>query len=407
MREQNKTMRKPTFEIRKAKIGGQTFYQVREPSPDGGPSKRRTFRLKSDAKTFVAKAKVQQENYGAAAFAISDTLRTDAVRAAELLKDTGATLTEAARFFKAAHDSKQNGIPIAEAVTRYLASRRGEIKNKAHKETLASRLNLFATAAAGKNTTTITPEDIESFLEGLTFEPRTKSHYWTHIRSLFAFCRKKGWAAANPAEDVSRPKVIHGDIAILTPQQAALLLASCDERIRAGVAIAMFCGLRKAEIARLDWQAIDFEQGQITLGAAQAKTNSRRVVPLRKNARAWLLPLRKASGPVWPAGETPRDLWTQARILAGFGPFEHTSKTAGEMQKKAKGLTPWPANALRHSAISYNLAGDPNLARVAYESGNSPGVVQKHYNGLASPAAAKKFFAIMPPANSKIVRFAA
>ena len=200
--------------------------------------------------------------------------------------------------------------------------------------------------------------------------------------------------------------MIDGEIAILGADQAARLVNACDDQIRAGVVIALFCGLRQAEIKRLTWQAVDFEQNQITLGAAQAKTNSRRVIPIPANAVGWLLPLRKKAGAVWPEGETPRDLWTQARIIAGYGPFGHTSKAAADLQAAARTLTPWPANALRHSCISYKVASDPNLARISYESGNSPEVIKKHYNGLASPAEAKKFFAIAPAKSGKIVKFA-
>jgi integrase len=399
-------MRKVSITIRKVKIDGKTFFQVTTPNPDGGRPKRKTFRDRQEAETFVRIAKTEQENFGAAAFSITDRLRADAVRAAEILKDCGASLTDAARFYKKAHDSTKNGIPIADAVTRYLESRKGAIKNAVHANTLRARLELFAASAGERTSAAITSEDVETFLDGLPFEPRTRSHFWGHLRSLFTFCLRRGLASRNPVDDVPRPSVIDGEIAILRPEEAARLLNACDDKIRAGVAIGLFCGLRQAEIKRLSWQAVDFEQNQITLGAAQAKTSSRRVIPLPPNAIEWLLPLRKKAGSVWTEGEISRDLWTQARIVAGFGPFRPTSKAAADIQASAKNLTPWPANALRHSCISYKVAHDPNLARISYESGNSPEVIKKHYNGLASPGEAKKFFAIAPAKSGKIVKFA-
>lgn len=399
-------MRKVSIAIRKVKIDGKLFFQVTTPNPDGGRPKRKTFSDRKEAETFVRIAKTEHENFGNAAFGITDRLRADAARAAEILKDTGASLVDAARFFRKHHDATQNGIPVADAVTRYLKSREKAIKNPVHAKTLKSRLELFATSAAQRTSAAITSDDVETFLDGLPYEPRTRSHFWSHLRSLFAFCVKKGLATRNPLDDVPRPEVIDGEIAILGADQAARLVNACDDQIRAGVVIALFCGLRQAEIKRLTWQAVDFEQNQITLGAAQAKTNSRRVIPIPANAVGWLLPLRKKAGAVWPEGETPRDLWTQARIIAGYGPFGHTSKAAADLQAAARTLTPWPANALRHSCISYKVASDPNLARISYESGNSPEVIKKHYNGLASPAEAKKFFAIAPAKSGKIVKFA-
>ena len=57
-------------------------------------------------------------------------------------------------------------------------------------------------------------------------------------------------------------------------------------------------------------------------------------------------------------------------------------------------LREWPENALRRCAISYHLAKTNDLQRVAYQSGNSPAVIQEHYNGVALPQEAAKFYAI-------------
>ena len=399
------TMRKVSFSIRKVKIDGKPFYQVTTPNPDGGRPKRKTFRDRREAETFARLSKTEQENFGTAAFTIGDRLRADAVRAAEILKDCGASLTDAAKFYKSAHDATKNGIPLADAVARYLKSRK-KIKNAAHARTLKSRLGLFASAAGDRTTASVTSDDVETFLDGLPFEPRTKDHFWGHLSSLFTYCTEKGWATRNPVKGVERPTVVDGNIQFLSPDASSRLLSACDDQIRAGVVIALFCGLRQSEINRLDWQGVDFEQNLITLGAAQAKTNSRRVVPIPPNALIWLLPLRNKSGRVWPSGEISRDLWTQARIGAGFGPFRPTSKNAADLQATTKKQQPWPANALRHSCISYKVAIDPNLDRIAYESGNSPETIKKHYNGLASPAQAEKFFSIQPAKLGKIVKFA-
>jgi hypothetical protein len=289
-------MRKVSFSIRKVKIDGKPFYQVTTPNPDGGRPKRKTFRDRREAETFARLSKTEQENFGTAAFTIGDRLRADAVRAAEILKDCGASLTDAAKFYKSAHDATKNGIPLADAVERYLKSRK--INNAAHSRTLKSRLGLFTSAAGDSTTASITSDDVETFLDGLPFEPRTKSHFWGHLSSLFTYCTKKGWATCNPVEDVTRPTVVDGNIQFLSPDESSRLLNACDDQIRAGVVIALFCGLRQCEINRLDWQDVDFEQNQIKLDASQVKriaAASRRVVPIPPNALIWLLPLSNTS----------------------------------------------------------------------------------------------------------------
>ena len=169
----------------------------------------------------------------------------------------------------------------------------------------------------------------------------------------------------------------------------------------------MLCGLRQAEIARLDWRAIDLASGILTVGAEIAKTSSRRTVEIPANAHAWLVPYAKASGPVWPTSEEARNLWNLARIEAGFGPFFSTRAAVNAFQDGRDDLRPWPDNALRHSAISYRLALTRDLPRVATEAGNSPAIVQRHYAELVKPDAAKKFFGILPTEAANVIRLSA
>jgi len=413
LRIPERTMRKPTLQVRKNKINGRVVFQVRVPNPNGGLSIRKTFKTKQDAETFASSARIERENYGHAAFGISDALRTDAVRAAEILRETGVTLTEAARAFLKDWQMKRNGVAVAQAVDAFLASRAN--REKRHLTNLKTRLSHFASAAGTKNTTDIEPGEISDFLAGLTYEPRTILHYWTHLNGFFNFCLGRKWVSANPMRQVDRPRVSDADPEKLSTHQAAKILLACDDRILPGVAIALFCGLRQCEVENLDWGAVDLEEGVLKITASLGgKLSGRRVVPIPPCLKEWISPFQKKSGRVCSVSEgTQRDLWTQARIVAGFGPYKPTSAKVRQLLKDPKtgkprkDLIPWPDNALRHSGISYNLATDSNLARVAYESGNSPDVVKGHYNGLATNKEAQAFFAIMPPAQNKIVRMTA
>ena len=46
-----------------------------------------------------------------------------------------------------------------------------------------------------------------------------------------------------------------------------------------------------AELELLDWKAVDLERKFIEIRAGQAKTASRRVIPISDNLAAWLMPL--------------------------------------------------------------------------------------------------------------------
>jgi hypothetical protein len=404
-------MRKPSLAIKKVKISGKVFYQVAVPNGEGGRLKRKTFSDKKDALTFLAAAKVQNENYGAAAFAITDSLRTDAIRAAEILAGINVSLTEAARFYRNDHERRTQGKPFNEAIEHFLASNKS--KNGVYRANLKTRLGHFAAAAVGENTMSIDADDISRFLAELPYAPRTVDHYWSHLDSFFIHCKNRKWVTDNPMRSVPRKKVVSGDIEFLTPKDAARILQCSDDQILAGVVIGLFCGLRQSEIERLDWSMVDLSEGQIKLAAAKVKNSARRVVPIPACAIAWLTPLREISGPIWPAKEIKRDLWEQARVKAGYGPYKQASATTALLQADPKtgllrtDLRPWPDNALRHTAITYKVAISPDLERIAYESGNSAGIIKEHYNGLATSRQAGSFYAIVPPAQNQIVRMTA
>ena len=150
------------------------------------------------------------------------------------------------------------------------------------------------------------------------------------------------------------------------------------------MALQAFCGLRSAEACRIDWSAVDLAQATVTVGPRIAKTRARRVCPLPDCAIDWLKPYALQTGPVAPPSY--RQLFTQATSAA---------------------CESWPVNALRHTAISAKVALTKNLAQCAYESGNSPAVVQSHYNGLSAPETASAWFNVRPTREPKIVRMIA
>jgi integrase len=147
------------------------------------------------------------------------------------------------------------------------------------------------------------------------------------------------------------------------------------------VAIGAFAGVRTAEIMRLEWRDVDLPGGYIHIAAGQAKTRSRRLVPILPNLAQWLAPYAKTRGLIWK-GDRHEMEFARAATVKGAG-------------------VPWKPNALRHSFCSYRLAAIQNAAQVALEAGNSPAMVFKHYRELVKPEAAKTWFAIAPeqPAN--------
>jgi len=151
------------------------------------------------------------------------------------------------------------------------------------------------------------------------------------------------------------------------------------------IAIGAFAGLRHAEIQRLDWAEIRFDDGLIEVKASKAKTASRRLVPITDNLKLWLTPHKKAAGPVCRYVNMSKQLMWLAQDV----------HKAWQAEKEA-GAFEWKHNALRHSFISYRVADIQNVAQVALEAGNSPRMVFSNYRELVRPVDAKVWFAITP-----------
>jgi integrase len=152
-----------------------------------------------------------------------------------------------------------------------------------------------------------------------------------------------------------------------------LLMRAAPAALIPVLAIGAFAGLRAAEIARLDWSAVDLGRRIIELRAGQAKTASRRIVPISDNLAAWLSPLER-----------------QGLVVPEKVVFVKITKLA-----KSLGLE-WPHNALRHSYISYRIAVVQSAAQVALEAGNSPTIIFKHYRELVTKESADLWFSILP-----------
>lgn len=404
---------------RRVSIRGTTFWQVEAPSPMGGRI-RKTFRQREDARIFHERAKVGLQRFGAAAMALDEKARADAIRALELLKPHGITLLDAARAAAAAAEARKGGRPLKDALTAFLAEKAGVGLSDQYQNDLRLRLTRFVNAHPKATTASISTAQITDFLRGLGLHAGTANTFRRDIATFFQWATDASLCRSNPAIKAIRFKAAPATPATITARELARMLESADEAIVPYLVLAAFCGLRKAEIARIDWRDINLSEGVVNVDATAAKTNARRAVTMPAAAVQWLMPLAKKAGPVYAVGHATRAAWCLARMAAGFGPFKSSlmivrQVTAALTTAQRKALRPWPNNALRHSCISsrlalsaadcaaaFGIANDAALTitaieSVAFQSGNSPQVIRSNYLRLIAPSEARAWFAVTPP----------
>lgn len=267
---------------------------------------------------------------------------------------------------------------VGQAVAEMLTQKKSNGVSKKYYQDIKYRLENKFAPAFKCNASTVTTSQIQSWLDGRKMPARTYMNFHRLLNVLFEFCVARNYCALNPLAKVETRKIRAGEVVIYTPDEMKKLLAKADDEFKPMLVICGFAGLRTEEFKRLTWANVDFESGNIILDAVQAKTASRRVVPMSANLRAWLEDYKHKKGLVWTDGD-----------------IHHAQEKVGKLAG-----VPWKKNALRHSFCSYRLGVVHDAAKVAFEAGNSAPMIHGHYKALVTDQAAQEWFAIVPPAKT-------
>lgn len=295
--------------------------------------------------------------------------------ARDLLPDE-VSLVEAARFFTrfgAVNVKRRDVVDVVDDFVKQLVA---DNRSERHVEDARARLRKLASSFDGP-VDGISQHDLQEWLNGLEVAGRTRNNYRGMVISLFHYARGHSYlpqGLPTAADGLSKAKEDSNEIGILTPAQMSVLLKNASERLIPLLVIGGFAGLRSAEIFRLDWEEVDFEQSHIEIKSGKAKTAQRRLAPLLPNLMAWLKPYRGRTGPICETDE----IETERR----------------ELVKKLE--MEWPHNALRHSFASYRLATTSEASKVALEMGNSPQMIFRNYRKVVTEAQATDWFEIRP-----------
>ena len=293
-------------------------------------------------------------------------------RCRELLGDV--PLMMAIQEFVRRNRGVQLGVKVPDLIDEFLKAKAEDNLSIGYRLQLSASIKRFSVAFPG-DILTIKSGDIDRWLRSLNHPPVTRNSMHRCVKVFFSFAKSRGYlpqSEPTAAELVPIAKEGQTKTEIFQPSEMVKLVGAASSEELVLLAIGGFAGLRMAEIHRLEWKAVDLDRRIITLRADQAKTASRRIVPISNNLAAWIEHL-------------PRE----GKVV---------KNTRLDITKLADRLgIEWPRNALRHSYISYRLAVVKDAAKVALEAGNSPDIIFKHYRELVTEPEANEWFSIMPP----------
>ncbi len=377
---------------------------------DTGRRYKAWFKTRDEARDYAAKLNEQDApspaiTPGLAAEAdkargILEPFKLDLVQAArevaaalEVLGGKGSIL-DAAKAYRASHDARHSSKPLGEAVALYLDSKI-DLRDSTLKSYKYSLERVFS-ALESQPMADITTAQIEAIL---TLKGPTARAM--HKRNLRVFWK---WASILPRQWANMATVdaleairisSDADIEILKPGGVKALLHAAEAEgtgAAAAYAVAVFGGVRMAELARLTWG--DVGEDNIEIGRAISKKHSRRLIPICPTLRAWIDATRgdaEHTAPIVPPNWIDvsksvrrRAGWNIAARLLGSPPIP----TRGE----------WPANACRHTCASVQVAIGTPLDDLTFKFGHAGGhdLLRRHYVSRLTKKDALAILAIGP-----------
>ena len=205
--------------------------------------------------------------------------------------------------------------------------------------------------------------------------PATVVRYLAVLSHVYTVaCTDWEWAETNPVKGLRKPKEPRGRDRYLSGVERDRLLSACKQsaspNLYAFVLTALCTGMRRGEIATLEWADIDFQSAQINI--RNSKNGMRRGVPLCSPALEVLqtrAAVRDHDSPlVFPGADPnrPADL-----------------KTPWETAVRRAALKDFRFHDLRHSAASHLAMSGASLLDIAAILGHKTLQMTQRYSHLS------------------------
>jgi integrase len=329
------------------------------------------------------------------------TACSEFAEARTLLRPLNATVLDAVRYFVEKKGDYLKSVPVAVAVDEFFSKFKGRKKTEKANRVYLGRLKKDW---GELKLSEIDHVFINRWIGGLRGTERTKRNYFDGVSLLFRHAKEHGWfplERKSPTEHANRPEAENPQIELFSPEEGTALLKTASELESpafAVIALVGWSGCRTEEIApefsdkgRLRWDDILWadaykgrdgaggpteDQIHVTPDAAKRtrKKDLRRYIPLLPNLAKMLRTLRGNRGPIYPSS------------------LRNINKEFARVAKKAG--VEWKRNALRHSFGTFRTALTKNIPAVAFEMGNTPEMVSRHYNRPTPPHIADQWFRI-------------
>lgn len=261
-------------------------------------------------------------------------------------------------------------VSFCEAVQDLLRSRVGRRpRTLAEIRSVCTSLMRKVPGLSGRSVGSMTRRECAELVQVAT-TPRQQRKLRTILHGVFEHCRRQEWCVVNPVALIQAPQLQEQEIVPLAWHELRLLLRLVRLPLHRGcmppLGLMLWAGVRPAEVERLHWADINWEESVISIRSMHAKTGGCRHIQLQPVLRAWLVEHGVEQGPICPPNWQRR--WRLLRDSAG--------------------LIPWRQDVLRHTFASYHAKQFHDFARLQEDMGHrSAALLRTRYlsmNGLTA-----------------------
>ena len=299
-------------------------------------------------------------------------------RLARTFLPEGATLTDAAREYAERHSVKRIGVGDAgeewiESLRRLGRRPRTVQSARTHLNHLSKYFNLDVSGF-----TVEMAKDVCAAYKS----PRSANDVRTTLHGFFSFCIRNGYAKENPFAAIPPAKFDFTPPGIYKPEDVANLFATAEEKFPSDIpalALMFFAGIRTSGLERMVAGDVDVVSGTVSIPPVADKLRRGYIARMHRPLKEWLSaypPHGKIA-----KGDCQGNFHKHLQLLYAKAKFTHIR------------------NGARHSFASYALAiGEMDAPSVALSLGHfgASDTLLAHYRRIATPQAAKEYFAILP-----------
>lgn len=227
-------------------------------------------------------------------------------------------------------------VSFGEAVEAYIRARNGRRpRTLSEIRGLCRRVMRLEPGFAARVVHSVTRADCMNIIQR---ETTLRQQYKLRVilHGVFEYCRLQEWCLDNPVGMLRLPHPVENEIVPLSWDELVRLTRLARTRrhsaCMAPLGLMLWAGVRPAEVCRLEWADIDWEESVVVMRPLHSKTGGSRHIPMHEVLRRWLQHAGAGQGCICPPNWPRR--WLALRREAG--------------------LLPWRQDVLRHTYASYH-----------------------------------------------------